>query len=52
MSIYEAILKIFGSEMAAYPGYLMFAGILLSAMVIYSLMNIISAVFKWLGGGF
>lgn len=50
MTIYEAILDILGNEFAQYPYFMMFFACLFSAFIIYSIINIISTIFKWIGG--
>lgn len=49
-SIYELILDILGSEFATYPYFMMFFAVIFSTFIIYSIINIISTIFKWLGG--
>lgn len=49
-SLYELIIQILGNEMSYYPFFMMFYLVLFSAFIIYSIINIISTIFKWLGG--
>lgn len=49
-SLYELIVQMFGTELQYYPFFMMFFIVLFSAFIIYSIINIISTIFKWLGG--
>lgn len=48
-TLYGIIVSIFGSELSVYPVFMMFATVLMGSFIIYSFINIIWAIFKWLG---